>query len=197
VPYHGTDITSINAVLLQVGTIISQSPDPFQAKITKRLCNLIRSEAAAQIFIRLCKTQADTPFVLIRELEMPARTAYNALTRLKQMELVVETQPLRGMVRTGAKASVFALSGYEPEALMGAMERDRFARSPAYTEVKRLAQLLLDDYFSTISKGNTLEGTVYRSAVNQVIRRECRGVRFGDIMPLIEVELKRQGLEVF
>ena len=193
-PYHGTDITSINAVLLQVGTIISQSPDPFQAQITKRLCNLIRSEAAAQIFIRLCKTQADTPFVLIRELEMPARTAYNALTRLKQMELVVETQPLRGMVRTGAKASVFALSGYEPEALMAAMERDRLARSPAYTEVKRITQLLIDDYLRTISKG-TMD-RAYRAEVNAVIRRECRGAHFVDLIPLVEVELKRQGLVV-
>ena len=193
-PYHGTDITSINAVLLQVGTIISQSPDPFQAQITKRLCNLIRSEAAAQIFIRLCKTQADTPFVLIRELEIPTRTTYNALTRLKQMELVVETQPLRGMVRTGAKASVFALSGYEPEALMAAMERDRLARSPAYTEVKRITQLLIDDYLRTISKGTMDQ--VYRAEVNAVIRRECRGVHFVDLLPLVEVELKRQGLEV-
>ena len=59
------------------------------------------------------------------------------------MGLVVESQPFRGGVRPGAKAGVFALTGYDPLDLLGAVNRDRLARTPAYAEVKRIAQLLL------------------------------------------------------
>jgi len=196
VPYHGTDNDAVNEVLQSLGTIISQSPSTLQKKITKRLCKLLRSEAAAQVFIRLCREKADTPYVLTRELGIPPRTVYNALKRLRQMGLVVESQPLRGSLRPGAKAGVFALKGYEPEDLRGAVTRDRLARSPTYAEVKRLAQLLLDDYLPVISHGNTLDGRVYRAEINRIVRRECRGVHFVDLLPLVEVELRKQGLAV-
>jgi len=196
VPYHGANSNAVNEVLRRLGTIISQSPSTLQKKVTESLCNLLRSEAAAQIFIRLCHAKADTPYVLIRELRIPARTVYNALTRLTQMGLVVESQPLRGSVRPGAKARVFALTGYEGEDIIEAVNRDRRARTPAYAEVKRIAQLLLDDYLPIISHGNTLDGTVYKAQINRIVRRECRGVHFLDVLPLIEVELKKQGLAV-
>lgn len=195
-PYHGADSDAVNEVLQRIGTIISQSPTTLQKRITERLCNLLRSGAAAQIFIRLCREKADTPFLLTRELDIPPRTVYNALTRLRQMGLIVESRPLRGVVRPGAKAGVFALTGYEAENLIGAVERDRHARTPSYTEVKRITQLLLDDYLPVISHGNTLKGKVYRVEIRPIVKRECRGTHFVDLLPLVEVELRRQGLAV-
>ena len=195
-PYHGTDSDAVNEVLKRLGTIISQSPSTLQERITERLCHLLKSEATAKVFIRLCREKADTPFVLTRELHIPPRTVYNALTRLKNMDLVVESQPFRGGVRPGAKAAVFALTGYVPQNILGAVARDRIARSPAYAEVKRISQLLLDEYLPIISHGNTLDGTVYKDEINRIVRKECRGVHFIDVLPLIEVELRRRGLAV-
>ena len=195
-PYHGADSDAVNEVLQRIGAIISQSPSTLQKRITERLCNLLRSEAAAQVFIRLCREKADTPYVLTRELDIPPRTVYNALKHLRNMGLIVESQPFRGGVRPGAKAGVFALTGYEGEDLIGAVNRDRRARTPAYAEVKRIAQLLLDDYLPIISHGNTLDGTVYKAEINRIVRRECRGVHFLDVLPLIEVEMRNQGLAV-
>ena len=195
-PYHGADSDAVNEVLQRIGTIISQSPTTLQKRVTERLCNLLRSEAAAQVFIRLCREKADTPYVLTRELDIPPRTVYNALKRLRNMDLIVESQPLRGTVRPGAKAGVFALTGYDPTDLLGAVKRDLITRTPAYAEVKRIAQLLLDDYLPIISHGNTLDGTVYKDEINRIVRRECRGVHFIDVLPLIEVELRNQGLTV-
>ena len=195
-PYHGADSEAVNEVLQRLGIIISQSPSTLQNRITERLCNLLRSEAAAQVFIRLCREKADTPYVLTRELHMPSRTVYNALKRLRNMGLLVESQPFRGGVRPGAKAGVFALTGYDPADLQGAVKRDLIARTPAYAEVKRIAQLLLDDYLPIISHGNTLNGKVYKAEINRIVRRECRGVHFLDVLPLIEVELRNKGLVV-
>ncbi|MBC8223021.1 hypothetical protein H8E65_00405 [Candidatus Bathyarchaeota archaeon] len=195
-PYHGADSDAVNEVLQRIGAIISQSPSTLQKRITERLCNLLRSEAAAQVFIRLCREKADTPYVLTRELDIPSRTIYNALTRLRTMGLVVETQPFRGGVRPGAKAGVFALTGYDPADLLEAVARDRVLRAPSYAEVKRIAQLLLDDYLPIISHGNTLNGKVYKTEINRIVRRVCRGVHFLDVLPLIEVELKNKGLVV-
>ena len=193
-PYHGADSDAVNEVLQRIGAIISQSPTPLQKRVTESLCTLLRSGAAAQIFIRLCSEKADTPYLLARELDIPPRTVYNALTRLRQMGLIVESQPLRGSVRPGAKAGVFALTGYQAENLLEAVQRDRHARTPAYTEVKRITQLLLDDYLRVISHRNM--GKAYRSEVNKIVRRECRGVHFVDLLPLVEGELRKQGLVV-
>ena len=195
-PYHGADSDAVNEVLQRLGTIISQSPITLQNRITEKLCTLLRSGATAQVYIRLCREKADTPYVLTQELDIPSRTIYNALTRLKQMNLVAESHPIRGAMRPGAKASVFALTGYEAEDIKGAVERDRLARSPSYAEVKRIAQLLLDDYLPVISHGNTLDGRVYRVEVNRIVRRVCRGIHFADLLPLVEVELRNQGLAV-
>ena len=193
-PYHGADSDAVNEVLQRIGAIISQSPSTLQKRVTERLCNLLRSEAAAQVFIRLCREKADTPYVLTRELDIPPRTVYNALKRLRNMGLIVESQPFRGGVRSGAKAGVFALTGYDPADLLEAVKRDWISRTPAYTEVKRITQLLLDDYLPVISHG--IDGKVYRAEINRIVRQECRGVHFSDLLPLVEVELRRQGLAV-
>ena len=195
-PYHGTDSDAVNEVLQRLGTIIGQTPQELQKKIVARLCDLLRSRAAAQIFIRLCKEKADTKHVLSKELDIPSRTVYYAIERLRRMGLVVEARPLGGARRAGAKASVYALVGYEPDSLTRAMKRDRLARSPVYAEVRRITQLLLEDYFSIITHGNTLNGRIYRAEVKQIVKRECRSLRFLDVLPLVEVELKKTGLAV-
>lgn len=122
------------------------------------------------------------------------RAIYRILEFLESRGLVVKT----GLVNTeGRRARVYALRGYAAEDLMIARERDRLARSPIYTEVNRIVQLLLDDHLIHISRGNTLGGRVYTSEINPIVRRENRGgFAVRTLIDRVHARIRKQGLAV-
>ena len=135
-------------VLIDIGTTIGQTPRLLQERISSKLCTILRSKATTEVFIRLCRVKADTHYVLTKEFNIPPRTAYNALERLRELDVIAEARPM-GLGRKGARASVFALKEHaRGDAISEAVERYRFARTPAYAEVKRLTQLRARDLIS-------------------------------------------------
>ena len=102
-----------------------------------------------------------------------------------------------GCVKTdGRRARVYALRGYAHGDLMLAIERDHIARTPAYAEVNRVIQLLLDDHLIHISHGNTISGMLYRSEMFSIIKRENRGFAVRDFIDMVFDGLKKQGWKV-
>ena len=118
---------------------------------------------------------------------------YRTLGFLELRGLVVKT----GRVKTdGRRARVYALRGYAHEDLLIAIERDHIARTPAYAEVNRIIQLLLDDHLIRISHGNTIGGRLYRSEMFSIIKRENRGFAVLDLLDMVFDGLRKQGWQV-
>jgi len=147
--------------------------------------------------LRLCETKVDTSFVLSCELCLSKQTIYNAIHALNNLELVVTARPLN-LGRRGVKTTLYAIFGYERDenSISKAVERDRLARTPVYSEVLRITQILLNDYRPKISKGNIWSGEVYKERVSPIVKRECKGVMSADVLPLVYVELRKKGLAV-
>lgn len=186
-----------NQLLLRLGTMLSQAPSLLQTKAVEKLGALLRSTASTRVFIRLCAEKADTRHVLAEELRIPSRTVYDALKLLKRMGLVEDARPMSWAAKTGPKATIYALTGHgdEPDALRAAVQRDRHAHTPAYAEVKRLTQLLLDDYLVLATGGNIFSQEMHRSKVNDIVRKTAK-VRSADVLPLVIDELRNNGYQV-
>jgi len=118
---------------------------------------------------------------------------YRTLGFLESRGLVVKT----GRVKTdGRRARVYALRGYAHEDLLIAIERDHIARTPAYAEVNRIVQLLLDDHLIHICHGNTISGTLYKREMNPIIKRENRGFAVLDLLDMVYAGIRKQGWQV-
>lgn len=193
-------ITDEIEIVKRLFTTISQTPQSLQQGIVKRLFTILRAESNTKVLLRLCETQVDTRYVLSKELGLSKRSTYNALEALIGLGLVFNARPLSLGVpkRRGPKPALFAIIGYENscDAIARAVERDRLARTPAYAEVKRITQLLLDDYFSKITRGEIWGNRVYKRVMYPIVKKECRGVRWFDLVPMVERELRKIGLEV-
>jgi hypothetical protein len=92
----------------------------------------------------------------------------------------------------GRPPTVYAVRGYTPEDVVGAVERAYKAREPAYSLVQSIKQLIIDDYIqvrglSEITWTNILTET----------RARCMGYRHLDIARMVARELSREGVRIW
>ena len=75
---------------------------------------------------------------------------------------------------------------------MSAVERSQRSRSPAYSLVYRIKQLILDDYLMSreLSEITFLE-------IAEVTRGYCKGFKHSDIARLVAKELSLDGIKVW
>ena len=165
-------------------------PQPFLTS----LVSILRKPVALDILSFFIIQGAATVNVLREEFPGYSEVSiYRTLVFLESRGLVVKT----GRVKTeGRRARVYALQGYAHEDLMLAIERDHIARTPAYAEVNRVIQLLLDDHLVRISHSDPVRGRLYRSEMFSIIKRENRGFAVGDFIDMVFDGLRKQGWKV-
>ena len=200
VPKYSTnsydDIEEKNLIVIRVCTTISQTPAILTQELVQRLGTILNSKPTTDVFLRLCKVKADTRYVLSKELSLPRRSTYTALENLRGMGLLVEARPTIGIGKPGRKPTIFALPTYRSDDIAEAVERYRYARTSAYEEVKRITQLLLDDYYEIITRHRPHEKQAYQQEIVPIIKKECKEVRWFDIFNKVESELKKVGITV-
>ena len=165
-------------------------PQPFLTS----LVSILRKPVAVDILSFLIFYGAATVNVLREKYPDYSEVAfYRTLKFLESRGLVVKT----GLVKTdGRRAKVYALRGYAHEDLMLAIERDYKARTPAYAEVNRVIQLLLDDHLVRISRGDTTRRMLDRKTMLPIIKRENHGFAVLDFIELVLNGLRKQGWKV-
>jgi hypothetical protein len=88
--------------------------------------------------------------------------------------------------------TIFAVRGYTPEDVVGAVERTSWAREPTYSLERSIKQLMLEDYVrvrghSEISWREILAET----------KVHCGGYSHLDITNLVTRELSREGVRIW
>lgn len=183
----------LDLVIRSMTTILLLSKERGESLVTV-LRTIYRQPTVLEVLLKMIELRASTAFVLRKELTFSKNAVYQALDYLVSTGLVVKVRPLKqGSFRP---AAIYGLRGYAVEDVVNAIGKDRLCRTPAYAEVNRIVQLLLDDYFSVICRGDTLTGRIYRREVNLIVKRECRGVMWADILPLVHRGLRETGLAV-
>ena len=185
--FYGLVVRDLTTILLL--------PNKQRMKLVRDLRTIYRRPTVYKILLRMVEMRASTAYVLRQELSIPKQSVYDSLAFLIELGFLVKARPLKSSsIKGGRTLTVFALREATPDDIARAVERDRYARTPAFEEVKRITQLLLDDYFEVITRNRTWENYVYQKEITPILKRECRGVRWFDILPMIEEELNKEGL---
>ena len=191
--YTDIDTEIPDLVIRSLTTILLLSKERRES-LVHVLRTIYRQPTVLDALLKIIELRGSTAYVLRKELPYSKTAVYKALDYLVSTGLVVNARPLKqGSFRPVA---VYVLRGYAFEDVVTAIERDRRVRTPAYGEVNRIVQLLLDDYLPVISHGNTLDGRVYKAEINRIVKRECRGFMWADILPMVHRRLRETGLAV-
>ncbi len=118
---------------------------------------------------------------------MSEPTIYRALNVLLDEGLLIVAVPVGPYMRRGPSARLFAVLDYTQDDVSEAIRRDRFMRTPAYSEVSRLKQLILEEYIGVNKEIHQKE--VY----SFVKKRRKNAFPIGDIAQLLCIELQREG----
>lgn len=121
---------------------------------------------------------------------MPVASIYREVRSLVEKGHV-ECFPTRreGKGRPGA---VYGRAGCSPEEVVRALEKERVRKSPSYPVVKRISQLILEDYFTT---NKPME--IRWREVLMMTRAHCRGYFHVDIANQVAKELKEEGIKTW
>ena len=92
----------------------------------------------------------------------------------------------------GRPYSLYAIKGYRPEDIVEALQRASKKRTPAYSEVRNITQLILEEYLEP----RGLSEISFREIV-AVSRERCKGFYSGDIARLVVKELSGEGIKVW
>ena len=157
-------------------------------ELVNDLFTIIKSRVTAETALRLIEWRAATAYSLYRDMGFHRRSVYLALSNLEGTGLIVKARPI-GLPSSGRSPTVYAVFDYEQEDVVKAIERDRLARTPAYSEAIRITQLLLDDYVSP--KGRIMEFQAWK-----VLKAESRGFQPRDLAPLVFQRLRERGVKI-
>ena len=148
------------------------------------------STVRREIFVYLLVFRASCALMLQRELELPETSVYRELNRLVDLGLVEKVLPHSEGI--GRPYSIYAVKGYQPEDVVDALHRAAACRSPAYSQVRRVSQLILDDYMEP----RGLREISWREVLVET-RAYCKGFYSGDIARMVARELSLAGVKVW
>jgi len=104
--------------------------------------------------------------------------------------LVERVMPRRDGV--GRPYAVYAVKGYRPEDVVEALHRAAAGRSPVYSQVRDVTQLILEDYLEP----QGLSEISWREVLSET-RAYCKGFYSGDVARLVARELSQVGVKVW
>lgn len=190
------NLNAIELLLSLVGSI-SQTPENVKREFLSLVGSIFRSPTNVLVLMKFIELRATTSYFLRTELKISETSVHRSLKRLMDEGLICIAAPLRWAKKQGAPANIYAIKGYDPEEdILRAIERDRYARTPAYAEVRQFKQLILEEYIA----GNPYitNKELKRREVLTFIKRRYRRGEFlaADITDLVCIELQRLGYKI-
>ena len=168
------------------------------SRVSQRVWTIFTPGPGRKIIIFLWRHGASTFKELHHRLKIPKPTIYYYLDKFEALGIVRKTTTFTPPTRTHRRPGVYAIAIAPPEASIEAQKRYlRLLREidPKVHEAERISQLLLEDYFEVITRNRTWENWVYEREIFPILKREYRGERWFDVVPLIKRKLTGEGLE--
>lgn len=156
------------------------------------LHSIFKSETTGAVFMYLLDRGAATSWVLQVNLEIPEATVYQALRRLRRMELITPEYriPKGRLEKGGPKAMVWALLTATPENVADAARDHRRALSPNYRVAEEFVQYLLEECIQDdITERQILEHAKHKLTMNSQ--------RIRDVTELSATILREKGIKVW
>ncbi len=153
----------------------------------KKICV---SGVRRKVFVHLLVIRASCALILQRNLEIPMASVYRELNSLVGLGLVERVMPRRDGV--GRPYSIFAVRGYRPEDVVEALHRAAAGRSPVYSQVRQVTQLIMEDYLGP----RGLREISWREVLSET-KAYCKGFYSGDVARLVVRELGKAGVKVW
>ncbi len=149
-----------------------------------------RSGVRRDILVHLLVERASCSSLLKVDLGLSHASVHRELGVLVGLGLVQRVVPHRSGRRR--PYAVYAVKGYSAEDIVRVVERVSRMRTPAYSRVRLISQLILDEYLEP----RGLREITYREVVAET-RTQCRGFNSGDIARLVAAELVAEGIKVW
>ena len=175
---------------LSYGNNISVDPESVLRGFFSFVEKICVSRVRREIFVHLLVVRASCALMLQRDLELPMTSVYRELNRLVRLGLVERVMPLRDGV--GRPYTIYAVQGYRPEDVVEALHRAAAGRSPVYSQVRNVTQLILEDYLEP----RGLSEISWREILCET-RAYCKGFYSGDVARLVARELSQVGVKVW
>jgi len=143
-----------------------------------------------EIFIYLMVNRAASASVLHDSLGIPLPSVYREVNRLIELGLIERIPPRRE--GKGRPFALYAAFGHTADDVVRALERTRSIRTPAYSVVRKVKQLILEDYLCVRGRAE-----VSWMEVVKVTRSHCGAYFHRDIAEMVARELSRVGVKVW
>ena len=117
-------------------------------------------------------------------------SVYRELTFLVELGLVERVIPRRD--GAGRPYSIFAVRGYRSEDVVEALHRAAAGRAPVYSQVRKVSQLILEDYLEP----RGLKEISWKEVLEET-RAYCKGFYNGDVARLLARELSQAGIKIW
>jgi predicted transcriptional regulator len=155
--------------------------------LAEKICS---SPIRREIFIYLMMNRAASALVLHHSLGIPLPSVYREMNRLVELGLVERIPPRRE--GKGRPFAVYVAFGFTADDVVETLERTRSIRTPAYSVVSRVKQLILEDHIHVRGCAE-----VRWREVLEVTRAHCRGFFHPDIAEIVARELIQEGVKVW
>ena len=165
-------------LVVGIRTTILLSPAAHKQDLVRVLGTIFRKPTVLEVLGKLIELRAATAYNLRVKTSLSKSSAYDALNLLIDIGLVFKTRS----TKTGENrpATIYAIKDYTPDDIKNAYIRDQKLRTPAYSEMERIAQLLLDDYVSSPTSSEDVIH-IYLAEINTIVKRESKGFRWWDL----------------
>ena len=167
-----------------------QNPEAVLRDFFSEVERICVSSVRREILIYLMVHGAASITVIFEATRIPIASIYREVRRLVEMGLVECFPPRRE--GKGRPSTVYGRVGCSPEEVVRAFENDRARKNPSYPVVKRLTQLILEDYFTTDGPRE-----ISWKEILKTTRDHCKGYYNVDIANLVARELSREGIKIW
>ena len=124
------------------------------------------------------------------DLGLSHASVHRELKVLVGLGLVRRVVPRR--IGRGRPYAIYAVKGYTADDVLRVVERVSKMRTPAYSRIRVISQLILDEYLEP----RGLREITMRKIMDET-RAQCRGFYSGDIAKLVAAELVTEGIKVW
>ena len=183
-------IETLFDLIVSSDTIKSRDPEGFLRDFLSFLEIICLSRVRREILIHLLVHRASCSSLLKVDLGLSHASVHRELNRLVDLGLIERVLPQRQ--RRGRPFSIYAIKGYLPEDILGVTMRVSRYRTPVYSEVRSITQLILEEYLEP----RGLREITWKTLIVEA-RAHCRGFYSGDIVRLVAKELSLEGIKVW
>jgi len=183
-------IDTLFDLILSSDTIKSRDPERFLRDFISFLKKICLSRVRQDILIHLLVERASCSSLLKVDLGLSHASVHRELRNLIHLGLVQRVIPYRQ--GRGRPITIYAIKGYVPEDILRVTTRISKSRTPAYSNIQSITQLILAEYLEP----RGLSEITWREIVVET-KAQCKGFYSGDIARLVARELSSDGIKVW